>query len=192
MLLREIPEKIGIAVSPITMDVEDEFLPIPLEKKVTVDYRIFTPLEFGEDFKLVYQGTEENLEGDLQDVNKLDTKELRIKAVATTNLPLSLTLSVDALDRNGNNLTGKIVSVDDININAHEGNSPQTEQPVTLVIKPMAGHSIGELLKQLSKFRYRAVAKAKAGDSGKLKEDAFIKLSQIQITLVGGVAYDAN
>lgn len=187
-LLKILPKEIHVDLEDVTMAIKD--LPVPSTYDLQVSYQVYTPLEFGEEFKLVYQGTEEGLSEDLEDVNKLDAKEVRIEANAVTNFPMDLTLSVDALDRNNVSLKGKVVTVNDIVINAHKGSEESSTQPVAITIKPMSGHSIRELLEKLDKFHYRAVAEADS--EGKLFEDAHIKLTDIKITLVGGISYDAN
>ncbi len=197
LLLEKIPQKIEVDVATITMDVENGYLPIPSTYKVNVDYKIYTPLEYGNDFTLVYQGTEDGLSEDLADINTLDTKEVRIEAKAVTNFPMDLTLSVDALDKNNVSMIDKIVKVvydnDDkkksILINAHNGKDFSV-QPISLTIKPVKGHIISEMLQKLDKFHYRAVAEA-VGE-GKLMENVSIKLTDINITLKGGISYDAN
>ncbi|MBQ5713518.1 MAG: hypothetical protein IIV77_03375 [Bacteroidaceae bacterium] len=189
LLLKKIPQKIEVDVATITMDVENGYLPIPSSYKVNVDYKIYTPLEYGNEFTLVYQGTEDGLSEDLADINTLDTKEVRIDAKAVTNFPMDLTLSVDALDRNNVSMKGKIIEVDDIKINAHNGKDFSV-QPISLTIKPVKGHTISEMLQRLDKFHYRAVAEAKG--EGKLMENVSIKLTDINITLKGGISYDAN
>lgn len=187
-LLKKLPHEIRVDVADITMDIQA--LPIPCQYDVSVAYSIFTPLEFGDEFKLVYQGTEEGLSEDLKDVNKIDTKEIRITANVETDFPLDLLLSVDVLDRANRSLKGKIVTVDDITIHAHRGQGATSQQPIVLTIKPVQGHTIRELLETLDKFHYRAEAEAQA--EGKLLESAHIKLNDVKITLVGGVSYDAN
>ena len=54
----------------------------------------------------------------------------------------------------------------------------------------MSGHTIQEALEVMDKFHYRAVADAENG--GVLSEDAYLKLTDIKITLLGGITYDAN
>lgn len=188
-LLRKLPKEINVDLAEMKVDN----MPIPTgtaeDYNVDVKYKIYTPLEYGNKTKLVYQGTEEGLSEDLADVNTLDTKEVRIDAKAVTNFPMDLTLSVDALDRNNVSMKGKIIEVDDIKINAHNGKDFSV-QPISLTIKPMKGHTISEMLQRLDKFHYRAVAEA-VGE-GKLMENVSIKLTDINITLKGGISYDAN
>lgn len=191
-LLWKLPKEIQVEVADVTIDTDN--MPTPTAAPETydfgVDYKVYTPLEFADEFKLVYQGTEEGIGEDLTDVDKLDTKAMRIDATAITNFPLNLTLSVDALDCYDNSLKRDVIDVDDIVISAHKGEEGYSEQPITLTISPKQGHSISELLQRLDKFQYRAVAEADG--YGKLKEDSYLKLANIKITLVGGVSYDAN
>lgn len=191
-LLWKLPKEIQVEVADVTIDTDN--MPTPTAAPETydfgVDYKVYTPLEFADEFKLVYQGTEEGIGEDLTDVDKLDTKAMRIDATAITNFPLNLTLSVDALDRDNKSLKRDVIDVDEIVISAHKGEEGYSEQPITLTISPKEGHSISELLQRLDKFQYRAVAEADG--YGKLKEDSYLKLANIKITLVGGVSYDAN
>lgn len=189
-LLAKLPEAIDVEVNDIVMDIDAMSIPLVGRDmyKVTIDYMIYTPLEFGKGTRLIYQGVEEGLSEDLEDVNKLNTKAIEITAVAETNFPLELKLSVDAQDINGNSLVDNIVTVDDITINAHKGPADVSYQDIRLVINPMEGHTMRELLENMDKFVYRAVAE---GD-GKLLENAYLKLTDIRITLKGGVSYDAN
>lgn len=192
-LLAKLPETIDVEVSDIVLDfAQADPLSVPLTGKdvydIALDYTVYTPLELGEGTKLIYQGVEEGIADDLEDVNKLNTKAIEIEAVAESNFPMSLTLSVDAQDADGISLVGKVVTVDDVMINAHKGPEELSYQDVKLTILPMEGHTIRELLENMDKFVYRAVAE---GD-GKLLDNAYLKLTKIKITLKGGVSYDAN
>lgn len=189
-LLKKLPDVINVDIDDILMDVNAMSVPQAGTDnyKVLIDYMVYTPLELGENTKLIYQGVEEGLADDLEDVNTLNTKAIEITAVAETNFPLDLTLSVDAQTENGESLVGTVVAVDDILIKAHKGSEEYSEQDVKLTILPLAGHTMSELLQNMDKFVYRAVAE---GD-GKLLENARIKLKDIRITLKGGVSYDAN
>lgn len=195
-LLKDLPSEIKVDVADITMYTEG--IDIPKSYDLKVDYNIFTPLEFGEEFKLIYKGLEEGIGEDLNDVDKADTKGVRLEAVVETNLPLNLDLILNPLDKNNNNLKSDadnnnagIVKVNKIEIEAHRGETKFSEQSITLNIVPEKGHTISEFLKKLDKFEYCAEARAD-GYKGKLMEDAYIKLKDIKITLVGGVSYDAN
>ena len=187
-LLMKLPDEIMVDVEDIFLDIQN--LAIPYDNKIKVEYMVYTPLEFGPSFKLVYQGTEEGLAEDMDGVDKVNTKGIRIEAVAETNFPLDLTLSLDVQDKNGNSLNGELVQVDDIVIMGHSGEGEFSTNPVLLELKPVEGHTIGEALERIDKLSYKAVATS-AGQ-GKLYEDTYVKLTGMKITLIGGITYDAN
>lgn len=187
-LLEKLPKEINVELADVVMDIKD--ITIPEEYELSLSYKVYTPMEFGENFKLVYQGTEEGLSADLSDINKVNTKGISIKANAVTNLPLNLTLTLDAMDSNNNSLKD-IFYVNELVIPAHNGAADATSKhPVELTLTAKEGYSISDLLSRLDKIKYRAVAEAKT--EGKLTEKAMIKLEDITITLLGGISYDAN
>ena len=187
-LLMKLPDEIKVDVEDIFLDIQN--LAIPYDNKIKVDYMVYTPLEFGPSFKLVYQGTEEGLAEDMDGMDKVNTKGIRIEAVAETNFPLDLTLSLDVQDKNGNSLNGELVQVDDIVIMGHSGEGEFSTNPVLLELKPVEGHTIGEALERIDKLSYKAVATSSG--QGKLYEDTYVKLTGMKITLIGGITYDAN
>lgn len=187
-LLEILPKEINVELADVVMDIKD--ITIPEEYELSLSYKVYTPLEFGENFKLVYQGTEEGLSADLSDINKVNTKGISIKATAVTNLPLNLRLSLDAMDSNNVSLKD-IFYVNELVVPAHKGDKDATSKhPIELTLKAKDGHSISDLLSRLDKIQYRAVADADS--KGKLTENAMIKLENITITLLGGISYDAN
>jgi hypothetical protein len=185
----KLPDEIKVDVEDIFLDIQN--LAIPYDNKIKVEYMVYTPLEFGPSFKLVYQGTEEGLAEDMDGVDKVNTKGIRIEAVAETNFPLDLTLSLEVQDKNGNSLNGELVQVDDIVIMGHSGPKDEcSTNPVLLELKPVEGHTIGEALERIDKLIYKA--EATSSGQGKLYEDTYVKLSGMKITLIGGITYDAN
>jgi hypothetical protein len=187
-LLEKLPKEINVELADVVMDIKD--ITIPEEYELSLSYKVYTPMEFGENFKLVYQGTEEGLSADLSDINKVNTKGISIKANAVSNLPLNLTLTLDAMDSNNNSLKD-MFSVNKLVIPAHNGAADATSKhPIELTLTAKDGYSISNLLSRLDKIQYRAVAEAET--KGKLTEKAMIKLEDITITILGGISYDAN
>lgn len=188
-LLEKLPKEINVELADVVMDIDNlEVKPDPYE--LSLSYKVYTPMEFGKGFMLVYQGTEEGLSADLSDIKKVNTKGISIKANAVTNLPLNLTLTLDAMDSNNNSLKDMFF-VNKLEIPAHNGAADATSKhPIELTLTAKEGYSISDLLSRLDKIKYRAVAEAET--EGKLTEKAMIKLEDITITLLGGISYDAN
>ena len=184
-LLMTIPDKICINFAPVTIALKDL---VPGQYNTQVDYCVDTPLEFLGGSKLIYEDVED-VEDDMDDASDFDAKAIEIQANVVTNLPMDLTLSVDALDRNGRSLKGGVIDVNDVVVGAHKGDiSETTTQAVVINITPREGHSIRELLQNMAKFVYRAEFEGE----GKLYENASIKLTNVKATIKGGIVYDAN
>ena len=184
-LLMTIPDKICINFAPVTIALKDL---VPGQYNTQVDYCVDTPLEFLDGSKLIYEDVED-VEDDMDDASDFDAKAIEIQANVVTNLPMDLTLSVDALDRNGRSLKGGVIDVNDVVVGAHKGDiSETTTQAVVINITPREGHSIRELLQNMAKFVYRAEFEGE----GKLYENASIKLTNVKATIKGGIVYDAN
>lgn len=184
-LLMTIPDKICINFAPVTIALKDL---VPGQYNPQVDYCVDTPLEFLGGSKLIYEDVED-VEDDMDDASDFDAKAIEIQANVVTNLPMDLTLSVDALDRNGRSLKGGVIDVNDVVVGAHKGDiSETTTQAVVINITPREGHSIRELLQNMAKFVYRAEFEGE----GKLYENASIKLTNVKATIKGGIVYDAN
>ena len=184
-LLMTIPDKICINFAPVTIALKDL---VPGQYNTQVDYCVDTPLEFLGGSKLIYEDVED-VEDDMDDASDFDAKAIEIQANVVTNLPMDLTLSVDALDRNGRSLKGGVIDVNDVVVGAHKGDiSETTTQAVVINITPREGHSIRELLQKMAKFVYRAEFEGE----GKLYENASIKLTNVKATIKGGIVYDAN
>lgn len=184
-LLMTIPDKICINFAPVTIALKDL---VPGQYNTQVDYCVDTPLEFLDGSKLIYEDVED-VEDDMDDASDFDAKSIEIQANVVTNLPMDLTLSVDALDRNGRSLKGGVIDVNDVVVGAHKGDiSETTTQAVVINITPREGHSIRELLQNMAKFVYRAEFEGE----GKLYENASIKLTNVKATIKGGIVYDAN
>lgn len=184
-LLMTIPDKICINFAPVTIALKDL---VPGQYNTQVDYCVDTPLEFLDGSKLIYEDVED-VEDDMDDASDFDAKAIEIQANVVTNLPMDLTLSVDALDRSGRSLKGGVIDVNDVVVGAHKGDiSETTTQAVVINITPREGHSIRELLQNMAKFVYRAEFEGE----GKLYENASIKLTNVKATIKGGIVYDAN
>lgn len=195
-LLRKIPDEIDVDVADLVANMND--VPVPSNYEMSVDYMLYTPMEFGPDLNLVYEGTEEDIHEDMEDAGKIGGKEVRVVGNVYTELPLGLTVSLDILDVDGNSLKYDevnnpegVFTVGDIDVDPYdEDNKDSHVQPLNLTIKSVGEDGIRKMLQNMDKVVYRAVAKADKG--GKLYEEAKIKLTDLKFTVIGGITYDAN
>ncbi len=192
-LLKRIPREVKVDVDDIRMECKD--MKAEGTYKVDADYCIFTPLEFGEEFKLVYSDTEDGLAVDMEDLEDINVDEITLSAEAVSTLPLDLSLEIIPLDKDKNVIRNlQVTQLASIKANG--------TTPVKFGIKATENHTINESLSgkdangrsvpQLDAIRYRAVAASNGSSNGILNENASLRLEKIKIRVAGKFTYDAN
>ena len=186
-LIKKIPEQVEINVSPVGLYAQE--LDITKEYDVDINYEVFAPFTFGDEFMMVYSDTEQGWAKDLGEMDKLNAERLELNGKIDSDLPATLVLTLIPLDKNGNKIDA--LEVNDVEI---EGN--KTNQNFTLIIKAAKGHSLNDVLagkngvNQLDGIKYSAVI---TGENQKtLKKDANIRLHGINVSVKGTISYDAN
>ena len=197
-LLLNVPNRVevyGYASDPIHVKVSCTDFHLPQDIDINFEYKVFTPLSFGENFRIVYSGTENELADDLDDIKDLDFGGLEVTARISTDLPLPLTFSVIPLDTNGadiNSESQKLI-VSNITIPAKADN-----YPILINLKPAEGYTIrdfirgqnaqGQKVPQFDGIKYKAVlAGSQQGET--LRTSQKLVLKDILVSLVGGVTY---
>jgi len=197
-LLLNVPNRVevyGYASDPIHVKVSCTDFRLPQDIDIDFEYKVFTPLSFGENFRIVYSGTENELADDLDDIKDLDFGGLEITARVSTDLPLPLTLSVIPLDIYGadiNSGSQKLI-VNSVTIPAKADN-----YPILINLKPAEGYTIrdfirgqnaqGQKVPQFDGIKYKAVlAGSQQGET--LRTSQKLVLKNILVSLVDGVTY---
>ena len=186
-LIKKIPDEIKVDVDKVKLVATD--LDITKEYPIDIEYEVYAPLIFGEDFKLVYAGTEDGFDlGD--DLEDLDAESLHIKANVISDVPADIRLDVELLDINGQ----KIDIVEDNSVIIKKTSGANKVSAIELNIKPKEGYSLKDILsgsKQLDGIKYRAVLdKPNTGEPLRNKTSLIIK--DIKVSIKGVVTYDAN
>lgn len=186
-LIKTIPDQIDVEVSEVRLVAKD--LDITKSYDVNVEYEVYAPLAFGEEFMLVYQDSETDFDlgDDLDDLTLSDDAVIEMTADVVSTLPTSCTLNITPLDKNKNVLD--ILKPISVSI------APAKTTPIKIELAPKAGHNLNEVLhsgaKQLDGIQYKAVLDhAKKGEV--LTDDGNLVLKNIKLHVKAGVAYDAN
>lgn len=186
-LIKKIPDEIKVDVDKVKLVATD--LDITKEYPIDIEYEVYAPLIFGEEFKLVYAGTEDGFDlGD--DLEDLDAESLHIKANVISDVPANIRLDVELLDINGQ----KIDIVEDNSVIITKPSGANKVSAIELNIKPKEGYSLKDILsgsKQLDGIKYRAVLdKPNSGEPLRNKTSLIIK--DIKVSIKGVITYDAN
>lgn len=186
-LIQKIPEKIDINVEPVKLHAQE--LDITKSYNVGIDYEVFAPFTFGEDFKLVYTDTEQGWAKDLDDLEDLNAELLELRGKIDSDLPAELELTLIPLDVNGK-------KIDALEVNSIKANGNAKNQEFLFTIKAAKGHSLNDVLagkngvKQLDGIKYSARIVGMDGQT--LKKNASIRLHSMNVSVRGMLSYDAN
>lgn len=194
-LIKKIPDYVELDFVDITFD--SQVMTPTSERTLNFEYELAAPLALGKDFQMVYSDVEDEMNlGD--DLDKLQTNDayIRIISDATNNIPADALISVEFLNAEGESLND-FISVDPFNVKDYNS------MGIKIEAKPTKGHSLSEILSsvdaygqpnpnQMDGIRYKAVIKKPHEENVALPSNAYIKLSNVRISICGGVVYDAN
>lgn len=198
-LIRRIPNYIKVTGKDnnpsIIIDLPNcENVVINKSYKVDLGYRVYSPLNFGPNFQIVYRDKEENFDlGD--DLDKLDLDFIQVEGLAISDIPLGVKLTITPLTKTGvpiPNLkvlyksgAGAYVA-DGFSIRANADGSPQ--DMVGMRMQAAQGHELNEFLRegpnQLDGIEFKAVLNNPT-DASALKTKARIKLKDLVFSIMG-------
>lgn len=200
-LIRQIPDYIKVTgkngSERITVNLPHcENIVISQPYKVQLSYRVFSPLTFGDDFQIVYRDTEDgmNLGNDLDDVS---VEKVELTGAATSDIPLSLTLVLTPIDKQGREITGLQVlyknggesqfQSNGVKIRAGADGSAQDQFAVR--VQAASGHSLNEFLHsgshQLDGIKYAAFLNDPSSNADALKTTSKVQLKNLKISVTG-------
>ena len=183
-LIEKIPDE--IRMDKVEASAVQEYCTIVPGSAYTVetDYQISAPLQFNEGSEIVYS---DQMDGWNDDVKDIDFKEGEIQLKATNTIPLSLEMTVDAIDVNGNVLDG-VTAVVEGSIAAGTAGNPAVSDLKIRIVSDSA-----EALHRLDGLKYRVSAVTTAAVAGQtLNENQTLKLDDVRIKVMGGVTMDLN
>lgn len=182
-LIKTIPDRIEFG--SISAKALPEVITMKLGQNYnyTCDYEAIIPLAFGADLHLHY--TTENKDWD-EDLYKYNFNTVQISADVVNSLPMVLTPSVVALDRQGNEISDVTVEISG-NVAAGTISSPVTS-PLNIVLKSTA-ENLGRLDGVRVAFDGTTDA-AHVGDN--LNQNQSIEFNNVRIKILGGVTVDLN
>ena len=190
-LIKKIPSEIRVEIPPITMDASQTPVDLLRTYAVDVEYKVYAPLTLGPDFKLVYRGEENGWAEDLEDFEDMNVGEIQVTAEVTSNLPAAVNLTATPIDAAENSIQSQFAKEFSVRI------APQSTSHISITLKAGDKFTLNDILtgkhnaKQIDGVKYEARIDEPI-DKASLPENAYIKLTNIKVTIKGGVSYDAN
>lgn len=195
-LIKKIPDQIDVDVEPVELTVKDLDITKPFD--VDIEYEVFAPLYIGKNFQLVYEDTEDGWAKDLDDIDGLDLDSLKFTALASSNMPADIILTLVPIDETQ-------TEIPQLSISPIEVPAMANKKEVKFVFKPKGKTPTGKDatvndviagkngVKKLDGIRYKAEIKGNAANDGKaLPQDAYIILDDLKVSIKGNISFDAN
>lgn len=188
-LIKTIPDRIKVEVDDHSVQVMQNVYELQLGKdyNVTTDYRINAPLEFGDEFNIVYNDTINNWNKDIKDY---EMKEVEVTLNAENAIPLNLNLDAKAIDVNGNEMQDVEVVVVEPGMVAAGSLTDKKTSALTVILCNKDGVS---RIKNLDGLIFTLRGNVDPANSERiLNANQTLKLKDLKLRIRGGVTMDLN
>lgn len=183
-LVAQIPDEIRTENIETKAVQEKITMELGRDYNVKTDYNVVAPLQFNNGTKIVYSDQMDGWNSDMED---LDARHVEISLDATNTIPLGMTMTANAIDRDGN-VMNEIQATVEGEISAGTMANPSVS---TLIIRLES--NVDGALKNMDGISYRVETVTPAEAAGiTLNENQSLKLDNIVITVKGGVTVDLN
>lgn len=184
-LIRTIPDRVTFDNVTVQADAakEGSFM-LGHEYTVGPKYTINAPLSFGEDARIVYTDTIDDMRDDLEDFDLTEGSYIEMTANVENRVPFELTLSAEALGLDGKPLGDKVtVNVDRSIVASQNEGTTSGYTPIKITIRPNKAGAIKELDGLAIKFDGDKPVTGVTLNA----ENHYIKLDDIRIKVVGAL-----
>lgn len=184
-LIRTIPDRVTFDNVTVQADAtKDGSFLLGHDYTVGPKYTINAPLSFGNDARIVYTDTIDDMRDDLEDFDLTEGSYIEMTANVENRVPFELTLSAEALGVDGKPLGDKMtVNVDRSIVASQDQMATSGYTPIKITIRPNEAGAIKELDGLAIKFDGDKPVTGVTLNA----ENHYIKLDDIRIKVVGAV-----
>lgn len=186
-LLSNVPNEIQFKMNAYADQRAIHTIQLGKQYPLELSYSINAPFKFGNNLCIIYNDTIDNFNKDIKDC---DIKNVKITANVENSIPLSLKLDATSLGLNKSNgpladITLEVIG--DIQSCDKDGNAQKS--PITIILTEKTAGA----MKKLDGIHLRVTAKSPNTNYGmSLKEEQYIRLTDIVAKAYGGVNVDLN
>lgn len=192
-LVETIPDDIEVKLTPVVRNEEYYTAELGIDYNMPSSYEVDVPLSFEQNLNIVYNDSVQDLNKDLNDLDKVTLKNAQIVLSVDNAIPLKLQLkaeNVQIKDIYGNELTAvkKTIEEDKQYVTASaDGETPATSE---LVLSLTSEDT--QFLTKIEKICFKIVAAAGEKTGIPLKDTQWLKVTSIKLSVPGGVTVDLN
>lgn len=192
-LLETIPDDIDVNLQPIVRNENYYNAELGKEYDLPASYEVDVPLSFEQGLNIVYNDSVQDLNKDLNDLDKVSLKNAKIMLSVDNAIPLKLQLkaeNVQIKDVYGNELTAVKKTMEEDKQYVTE--STDGEKPATSELVLSLTSDNTAFLSKIDRICFKITAVPGSATGVPLKDTQWLKVTSVKLSVPGGVNVDLN
>ena len=192
-LLETIPDDIDVNLQPIVRNENYYNAELGKEYDLPASYEVDVPLSFEQGLNIVYNDSVQDLNKDLNDLDKVSLKNAKIMLSVDNAIPLKLQLkaeNVQIKDVYGNELTAVKKTMEEDKQYVTE--STDGEKPATSELVLSLTSDDTAFLSKIDRICFKITAVPGSATGVPLKDTQWLKVTSVKLSVPGGVKVDLN
>lgn len=192
-LLETIPDDIEVDLQPVVRNEEYYTAKLGWSYEMPSSYEVDVPLSFEQGLNIVYNDSIQDLNKDLNDLDKVGLKNVKVILSVDNAIPLKLQLKPENVlikDVYGNELTAVKKTIEEDKQYVTE--STDGEKPVTSELVLNLTSEDTAFLSKIDRICFKLTAVPGSATGVPLKDTQWLKVTSLKLSVPGGVNVDLN
>lgn len=192
-LLETIPDDIEVDLQPVVRNEDYYTAELGRAYEMPSSYEVDVPLSFEQNLNIVYNDSVQDLNKDLNDLDKVILKKANVLLTVDNAIPLKLQLKPENVlikDVYGNELTAVKKTIEEDKQDVTE--STDGEKPVTSELVLNLTSEDTAFLSKIDRICFKLTAVPGSATGVPLKDTQWLKVTSIKLSVPGGVNVDLN
>lgn len=192
-LLETIPDDIEVDLQPVVRNEDYYTAELGRAYEMPSSYEVDVPLRFEHNLNIVYNDSVQDLNKDLNDLDKVILKKANVLLTVDNAIPLKLQLKPENVlikDVYGNELTAVKKTIEEDKQYVTE--STDGEKPVTSELVLNLTSEDTAFLSKIDRICFKLTAVPGSATGVPLKDTQWLKVTSIKLSVPGGVNVDLN
>lgn len=192
-LLETIPDDIEVDLQPVVRNEEYYTAKLGWSYEMPSSYEVDVPLSFEQGLNIVYNDSIQDLNKDLNDLDKVGLKNMKVILSVDNAIPLKLQLkaeNVQIKDVYGNELSAVKKTIEEDK--QYVAESTDGEKPATSELVLNLTSDDTAFLSKIDRICFKLTAVPGSATGVPLKDTQWLKVTSIKLSVPGGVNVDLN
>lgn len=192
-LLETIPDDIEVKLNPVVRNEEYYTAKLGWSYEMPSSYEVDVPLSFEQGLNIVYNDSIQDLNKDLNDLDKVGLKNMKVILSVDNTIPLKLQLkaeNVQIKDVYGNELSAVKKTIEEDK--QYVAESTDGEKPATSELVLSLTSDDTAFLSKIDRICFKITAVPGSATGVPLKDTQWLKVTSIKLSVPGGVNVDLN